>query len=456
MLEQTSTTPLPVQQIRSEFDAPVAADYLLKLFEPSDRIALMFLKKGEDVRHKFMTAEEAASSSCLEQLQKANAAGWNVYVCMNPLKADRRVKENIAAIRNVYLDVNENGKTALDNVFQSSLVPEPNFVLQSSPDKFYFVWCVEPGLSASEQESLLKALVREFRADPAATDATWVLRLPGFVNHKYPDKPLVEIIHWGPDKPYARGQFKVSLKPIEQKIEHDADPRFLALREAVGFRPLVRRMNALPDPGSHVDSPDLEPGDLYSCPFHKHSDFTPNFGAIRENPLMAHCLGKCGGSWDVVSAVAQFDNLKTQFDAARVICKEENLNYEKFFPKECKDPKPKAEPKKKEISSVCEQDTEELEPEITEEPLPEFPQITGSIAEFADALCPDIPREFKIMAAVTRIGLMLTGKVSLANETHLQPRFYTCAIADKGRGKSASNSEVGRRLNSLGDYHNTP
>jgi hypothetical protein len=96
------------------------------------------------------------------------------------------------------------------------------------------------------------------------------------------------------------------------------------------------------------------------------------------------------------------------------------------------------------------------EPEITEEPLPEFPQITGSISEFADALCPDIPREFKIMAAVTRIGLMLTGRVSLANETHLQPRFYTCAIADKGRGKSASNNEVGRRLNPLGDYHNTP
>jgi RepB DNA-primase N-terminal domain/Protein of unknown function (DUF3987) len=460
MQEHTSTTTLPVQRIASEFDGPVAADYLLRLFEPSDRIALMFLKKGEDVRHKFLTAEEAANSGCLEQLQKANAAGWNIYVCMNPLKADRRIKENIAAVRTVYIDVDENGKAALDKVFQSSLVPEPNFVLQSSPDKFYFVWRVEPGLSASEQESLLKALVQQFGADPAATDATRVLRLPGFANHKYPDKPLVEITHWGPESVYARDQFKVSLKPVEKKIEHDTDPRFLALREAVGFRPLVRRMNTLPDSRSHVESLDLDPGDLYSCPFHEHSDFTPNFGAIRENALMAHCLGKCGGSWDAVSAVAQFDNLKTQFEAAKVICKEEKLDYEQFFPKDPKVSKSKTAPAKKEISSEVssqsEQNAEELEPEITEEPLPEFPQITGSIAEFADALCPDIPREFKIMAAVTRIGLMLTGRVSLANETHLQPRFYTCAIADKGRGKSASNNEVGRRLNALGDYHSTP
>jgi hypothetical protein len=99
---------------------------------------------------------------------------------------------------------------------------------------------------------------------------------------------------------------------------------------------------------------------------------------------------------------------------------------------------------------------EESEPEISEDPLPEFPQITGSIAELSDALCPDIPREFKIMAAVTRVGLMLAGKVSLETEPHLQPRFYTCAIADKGRGKSAANNEVARRLNPLADYHNIP
>src|SRR5207253_2761373 len=274
---------------------------------------------------------------------------------------------------------------------------------------------------------------------------------------------------------HKRDEFKVAVKPAEKKTEHNADPRFAALREAVGFRPLVRRMNTLSDPRSHVAGLDLDPGELHSCPFHQHNDFTENFGAIRDNPLVVHCLGKCGGTWDVVSAVAQFDKLKTQFDAAKKICKEEGLDYEKFFPSERKEAKPR--PAKKEQKVVTAKPTsehnsaanaakalepqsestlEESEPEVVEEQLPEFPQITGSIADLADALCPDIPREFKIMAAFTRVGLMLTGRVSLENETHLQPRFYTCAIGEKGCGKSASNNEVARRLNQLGDYHSVP
>src|SRR5437016_3188027 len=199
MPEQTSstTTALPVQ-VASEFDAPIAADYLLKLFEPSDRIALMFLKKGEDVRHKFMEAQEATSSEFIAKLFTADEADWNIYVCMNALKADRRIKENIAAIRTVYLDVDENGPAIMDRVMKSSLVPEPNFVLQSSPNKYYFIWRLEAGMSVCEQESLLKAMIQEFDSDPAASDATRVLRLPGFKNHKYDSRPEVEIIHYGP------------------------------------------------------------------------------------------------------------------------------------------------------------------------------------------------------------------------------------------------------------------
>lgn len=332
MLQQSeSTQPFTVRGA-SEFDAPLAADYLLKLFEPSDRIAIMLLKKGlKDPAHKFLLVQEAANPAYVAKLRQANEQGWNIYVAMNPLKADRRIKENISAIRTLYLDVDHNGKAVMDKVMQSSVVPEPNFVLQSSPDKYYFVWRVEPGISVVEQESLLKSMIREFGADPAASDATRVLRLPGFKNHKYDTQPEVEVIHYGPEVHHKRDEFKVSLEPVKKKIEQTADPRFLALREAVGFRPLVRRMNSLPDPRSHIASSDLEPGELHSCPFHEHSDFTENFGAIRENRLMAHCLGKCGGSWDVVSAVAQFDKLKNQFEAAKAICKEEGLDYEKFF-----------------------------------------------------------------------------------------------------------------------------
>jgi hypothetical protein len=41
------------------------------------------------------------------------------------------------------------------------------------------------GMTMEEAEALNQAMVREFDGDPAATDSTRVLRLPGFANKKY-------------------------------------------------------------------------------------------------------------------------------------------------------------------------------------------------------------------------------------------------------------------------------
>src|SRR5580704_7973767 len=67
---------------------------------------------------------------------------------------------------------------------KSNLVPKPNYVLTSSREKFQIAWKVE-GMTLEEAEALLHAVAREFGGDPAATDATRVLRLPGFANKKY-------------------------------------------------------------------------------------------------------------------------------------------------------------------------------------------------------------------------------------------------------------------------------
>ena len=65
--------------------------------------------------------------------------------------------------------------------------------------------------------------------------------------------------------------------------------------------------------------------------------------------------------------------------------------------------------------------------------------LKGSIADYARAIEPDFPMEFKVMAAITKVGLTLSGKVFMVNgSTRLQPRFYTCLIADPWWGKSGS------------------
>jgi hypothetical protein len=105
---------------------------------------------------------------------------------MNPLQhhASTRTKDDIEEISHVYLDLDHGGTASLEALETSDLVPRPNYVLNTSAEKFQVVWKVE-GMTIEEAEALNRAMVREFDGDPAATDSTRVLRLPGFANKKY-------------------------------------------------------------------------------------------------------------------------------------------------------------------------------------------------------------------------------------------------------------------------------
>jgi RepB DNA-primase from phage plasmid len=109
-----------------------------------------------------------------------------IYVGTNALQhhASTRTKEDIEKISHVYLDLDRGGTASLEALENRDLVPRPNYVLNTSPEKFQVVWKVEE-MTIEEAETLNQAMVREFDGDPAATDSTRVLRLPGFANKKY-------------------------------------------------------------------------------------------------------------------------------------------------------------------------------------------------------------------------------------------------------------------------------
>src|SRR5712672_820912 len=171
-----------------------ASEYILDNFEQIDRIAMLVLNRdfGETIQ-RITGAQKAASPEFQAWLRYKNANGSDIYMGMNPLRQDAatRTKEEIETIRHVYLDLDQGGPEALESVEDSSVVPKPNYVLTSSPGKFQVVWNVE-GMSLEEAEALLHAMAREFGGDPAATDATRVLRVPGFANKKYKTDFYVE------------------------------------------------------------------------------------------------------------------------------------------------------------------------------------------------------------------------------------------------------------------------
>lgn len=171
-----------------------APEYILALFEPSDNVALLARNRrtGQTVQ-RITTAETVASPEFQSSLRRENFAGADIFIGMNPIKngAYHRTKDNIREIRHLYLDLDTGGEDALQTIRNSTEVPPPNFVLDTSPDKHQVVWKVE-GLGQQEAESMLRALAERFGGDPAATDSTRVLRLPGFGNRKYEAEFIVQ------------------------------------------------------------------------------------------------------------------------------------------------------------------------------------------------------------------------------------------------------------------------
>lgn len=92
---------------------------------------------------------------------------------------------------------------------------------------------------------------------------------------------------------------------------------------------------------------------------------------------------------------------------------------------------------------------EHNEKPIEEEPLPEFPQFTGSLAELATALCPDLPYCHKFMAALTLVGGILSGKVHLDDARYIDPRFYMVLIDVGGAGKGGAWTQIRDALASV-------
>jgi hypothetical protein len=187
-----------------------ASEYVRALFEPADSAAILVRNRGTGKTVQRITESETIASPEFQAwLAARSAAGSDVYVGMNPIKdgAYSRTKENIKDIRHVYLDLDKNGDKSLEAIRNSTEVPPPNFVLDTSPGKHQVVWKVT-GFSQDEAESLLRSLANRFDGDLAATDSTRVLRLPGFANQKLSEEFIVHARQEG-DAIYALRDFTI-------------------------------------------------------------------------------------------------------------------------------------------------------------------------------------------------------------------------------------------------------
>jgi hypothetical protein len=190
--------------------------FIRALYAPNEVIGIAFISpKG--VQHAFVEASKAETKEYFDALVSLNE-NFNIYAGMNPFKPELlgqsvgRTKENVAAVKRVYVDADVNGAEAINNILNSEKVPAPTVVLESSPGKFQVIWNTS-GLTRETAEPLMKAMAAEFQTDKAVAEVARVLRIPGFRNLKYNDAPEVKLLSIDPNANYDYSAFHVKFKP---------------------------------------------------------------------------------------------------------------------------------------------------------------------------------------------------------------------------------------------------
>jgi hypothetical protein len=191
-----------------------ASQFLLDNFELHDRLAVVLInRRSGAVTQRIASAGQIASPEFQAWLQSENQSGRDVFVSMNALAAGARgrTRGEVAAIRHLYLDFDENGTRAVQYLQTREDLPKPNYLVNTSPDHWQVSWKVQ-GFGKEQAEATMRELVREFGADPAATDCARVMRVPGFVNHKRHPAHLIRAERLS-DAVYTPDQFP----PAEQE-----------------------------------------------------------------------------------------------------------------------------------------------------------------------------------------------------------------------------------------------
>jgi hypothetical protein len=203
---------------RIDREAPLR--FLRTAFQPDDWVAI-FLKSYDTgrVSQRVGPVSWVMAPRFQSWLRFKNARRFNVYVSVNAVATGRRsrTREAIGAVRHVFLEADHDGPGVLARVRSRSDLPEPSYVLHSSPNRVHLFWRVID-FSADHVELLQKRLASELDTDRAATPPSQMTRLVGFNNHKYARPYLVTIDYHDADRTFTPLDFPApprSGKPIE-------------------------------------------------------------------------------------------------------------------------------------------------------------------------------------------------------------------------------------------------
>jgi hypothetical protein len=218
-------------------DRDAAIDFLRTGYDREDWIAV-FVKSYVTgrVAQRVAPVSVVVSTRCLEWLGRENGERANVYVSVNALKPRQatRTRRAVSDIRHIFVDADRDGSAIVSNLSRRQDLPHVSYVVHSSPDRLHVFWRVSD-FTVSVAESLQKWLSKEFRTDVAATCASQMTRLPGFLNHKRTHPHLITVDYHCRDRVYGPSDFPAVARADRSRAssaESHASPGAGAVRRA--------------------------------------------------------------------------------------------------------------------------------------------------------------------------------------------------------------------------------
>jgi hypothetical protein len=179
-------------RLTATFRAEQVRRYVEPTYRMDDRVAATLIPpdRSAAILERFARADWLVRDETLRFLAAQNARGCGVYVAPNPLAdgARSRTKQTVREASSVWLDLDDGADQTLERL--SAELPPATTITRTSPGKYQVLWRLEAPVDVAEGERILRGLAAAYNGDRAATDACRLLRLPGFVNTKYPALPL--------------------------------------------------------------------------------------------------------------------------------------------------------------------------------------------------------------------------------------------------------------------------
>lgn len=178
--------------------------------------------------------------SVQDWLRTQNATGSDVYVGVNALAAGARSRTrfDVAVVRHVFLDVDQDSPGVLRRLERRSDIPAPSYVVHTSPNRAHVVWRVRE-FEVSVTDGVQKRLAIDLGGDRAATSVAQLTRLPGFWNHKHDEPYMVRVEYRDIERVYIPHDF-----PSADHLESVAPVPVRIKGSGLGDRSQVERASA--------------------------------------------------------------------------------------------------------------------------------------------------------------------------------------------------------------------